>query len=51
MMRLLPLVLLLAGCGIDGRPVPPSRVEPEERTVEPAITISGSASAGIARTF
>ncbi|WP_299813758.1 argininosuccinate lyase [uncultured Jannaschia sp.] len=51
MIRLLPLVLLLAGCGIDGRPVPPSEVGSEPRNPEPSVTISGSATAGIVRTF
>ena len=56
MIRLLPL-LLLAACGIDGRPVPPSQVappsqvDPEDRTPGPSVIISGTAKAGVARRF
>ena len=49
MIRILPLLLLLAACGVDGPPVPPSQVEPRDR--QPGVTVSGSAEFGIARTF
>ncbi|MFO6465696.1 argininosuccinate lyase [Jannaschia sp. KMU-145] len=43
MIRLIPLlVLLLAACGVDGPPIPPSEVEPEDR-----VTISGSVGVGV----
>lgn len=47
MIRLLPLLLLLAACGVDGAPVPPSKA----KAVAPAVTISGTAEIGIARRF
>ncbi|MCK0169218.1 argininosuccinate lyase [Jannaschia sp. S6380] len=48
MIRLIPLVLLLTACGVDGPPIPPSEVEEERR---PGVTISGSVEAGLVRTF
>jgi hypothetical protein len=48
MIRILPLVLLLAACGVDGAPVPPSQVEEKSPS---GVTISGSAEFGIGRTF
>lgn len=49
MIRILPLVLLLAACGVDGPPVPPS--EAEDKTTGPGVTLSGSVEVGIGRKF
>lgn len=49
MIRIMPLVLLLAACGVDGPPVRPSDVEDEG--VAPGVTLSGSVEVGIARKF
>lgn len=51
MSRLIPalLLLILAACGVDGDPVPPNEVEEGEKRT--GITISGTASAGIAGTL
>lgn len=46
MIRLIPLVLLLAACGVDGAPVRPSDVEREPQS---GVTVSGSVEVGIAR--
>lgn len=48
MIRILPLVLLLTACGVDGRPVPPSQAE---ETPQGGFTISGSTEFGISRRF
>ena len=40
---------LLASCGADGRPVPPSKA-PRDAEVAPGLTISGTAEIGIAGT-
>ncbi len=49
MIRLIPLLFLLAACGVDGAPVRPSDVE--ERAPQGGILISGSASAGVSGSF
>jgi predicted small lipoprotein YifL len=51
-MRLAVIVatLVLAGCGVDGPPVPPSQVEEEARTAT-GLTLSGSAEFGISGSF
>ncbi|WP_179379104.1 argininosuccinate lyase [Jannaschia marina] len=46
----LVLTALLAACGVDGEPVPPSEAAAEQ-TSGPGLTISGSAEVGIRRTF
>ena len=48
MIRILPLLILLAACGVDGDPVPPGQVE---KTSETGMAISGSVEMGIGRTF
>ena len=49
-MRLvLPLALLLAACGVDGPPVPPSQAEDDARG--PRILVTGSASVGVGGRF
>lgn len=48
MIRILPFVLLLTACGVDGAPVPPSDVEERPAT---GFTLSGSAEVGIGRRF
>ena len=48
MIRLLPLLLLLSACGVDGPPVPPREAE---TAVRPGLTVSGSVGAGISRRF
>ena len=47
---LLTLALLAAGCGVDGPPVAPSAIEPEDRPAgrTPTVMVSGTAGAGIA---
>lgn len=49
MIRILPLLLLLAACGVDGPPVPPS--EAEAAPASPGVTLSGSAEIGVSRKF
>lgn len=49
MIRILPLVLLLAACGVDGAPVPPDST-PDARPT-PGVTVSGTAEFGISRKF
>jgi hypothetical protein len=45
---LIPVLIALAGCGVDGPPIPPSEArEGEEPTPRGSILISGSVSAGI----
>jgi hypothetical protein len=39
---------ILAGCGVEGPPVPPSQAE-EEARAQPGILLSGSVEAGIVR--
>jgi hypothetical protein len=46
--RLLPLIFLVAACGVDGRPIPPSQVPDEEREVRTGILVTGSAEIGVA---
>ena len=48
MIRLLPLLMLLAACGVDGAPVPPREAETDPR---PGLTVSGSVAAGLSRRF
>ena len=50
-MRMAALLALavLAGCGVDGRPVPPSEArEAETEAPRTGLTISGTAGVGIA---
>ncbi len=46
MIRLLPLLVMLSACGVDGPPTPP----PQTSTPS-GVTISGSVEVGIGRTF
>ncbi|KIT16431.1 argininosuccinate lyase [Jannaschia aquimarina] len=50
MIRSVLLLLMLAACGVDGDPVPPSEVEDAEQR-RTGITISGTVEAGIASRF
>ncbi len=43
---LVPLALLLAACGVDGPPIPPSRVEPGD--TRSTLVIGGTVGMGIA---
>jgi predicted small lipoprotein YifL len=47
--RILPLLLGLAACGVDGPPIPPSQVPEEERPARSNILITGSAGIGVSR--
>jgi predicted small lipoprotein YifL len=45
----LALVALVAACGIDGPPVPPSEAEEAPTSRNQGVVISGSIEAGIVR--
>lgn len=49
MIRILPLLVLLAACGVDGAPIAPKDVE--ENKPEPGVTVSGNVSVGIGGTL
>ncbi|SDY61916.1 hypothetical protein SAMN05444004_102152 [Jannaschia faecimaris] len=50
MIRILPVILLLAACGVEGAPVPPSEAE-AEAAAQTGVSLSGSVEMGISRTF
>ncbi|PWJ22474.1 argininosuccinate lyase [Jannaschia seohaensis] len=41
------LALTLAGCGVDGPPVPPSQVDEDDSRPPNGVTITGTAEFGV----